>query len=114
MIGPGTARVRLEVLGPQPLAAPVMVAAVRTLPPVAVGTFAVEVAALSDAGRAEHLRAVLASRFPDAFVSPLAGAEGRYFRVRLGPYAERAAALARAERVARLGYPAIIIEDATR
>ena len=34
-----------------------------------------------------------------------------YYRVRLGPYGLRAVALARAELVNRLGYPAVIVEE---
>src|SRR5881397_2557051 len=83
MVGPGTVRVRVEVLGPATLAAAAPVAALTapprrpSLPPaprdVPTGDYTVEVAALSDPDKAEHLRHVLASRFPDAFVAPLAG-----------------------------------------
>src|SRR5438045_3086387 len=75
MIGPGTARVRIDVLGraiaaPPPLLPP----APRDLP---TGTYTIEVASLSDPAKAHHLRDVLAHRFPDAFVSPLAGNAGK-------------------------------------
>src|SRR5947208_2934780 len=75
------------------------------------GSYTVEVAALSDPDKAAHLRQVLAHRFPDAFVTPLAGTSGHYYRVRIGPYPLRTAALERAERIVRLGYPAIIIDE---
>jgi DedD protein len=75
-------------------------------------TYAVQIAALSDPGKAEHLRSRLALRFPDAFVSPLEAGAGRYYRVRLGPYPLRGVAVANAELVSRLGYPAVIVEDA--
>ncbi|HLY38025.1 MAG TPA: septal ring lytic transglycosylase RlpA family protein [Candidatus Binatia bacterium] len=109
MIGPGTARVRIDVLGaalapPPPLVPP----PVRDLPAT---LFLVEVASLSDAGRAEHLASVLKSRLPETFVSPLPGGAGTYYRVRIGPFPLRDAAVARAERVTRLGYPAIIVEE---
>jgi rare lipoprotein A len=111
MIGPGTARVRIDILD-KSVAAP----APRLVPPPArdlpTGSFTVEVASLSDAAKAHHLRQVLAHRFPDAFVSPLAGTAGSYYRVRIGPYPLRTAAVARAESVNRLGYPAVIVEDA--
>jgi rare lipoprotein A len=78
MVGPGTARVRIQVLGH---AAPP-----RWVPPptraMPSSAFAVQVAALADPQKAEHLRRVLAFRFPDAFVSTLAAAERRYYRVR--------------------------------
>ena len=121
MVGPGTVRVRIEVLGPtiavaaMPLAAPPASPPARPSPPaprdVLTGSYTVEVAALSDPDKAEHLRRVLAYRFPDAFVTPLAGTSGHYYRVRIGPYPLRTAALERAERIVRLGYPAIIIDE---
>src|SRR5881398_2189841 len=121
MLGPGTVRVRIEVLGPTTLAAAAPVAAPAALPTarpsprpprdVPTGSYTVEVAALSDPDKAEHLRHVLAYRFPDAFVTPLAGTSGHYYRVRIGPYPLRTAALERAERIVRLGYPAIIVDE---
>ena len=125
MVGPGTVRVRIEVLGPTiavaatplavPVAAPPAPTPARPSPPapreVPTGAYTVEVAALSDPGRAEHLRHVLAYRFPDAFVTPLAGTSGHYYRVRIGPYPLRTAALEHAQRVVRLGYPAIIVDE---
>jgi rare lipoprotein A len=125
MVGPGTARVRLDVLddvapppeaprspirrvsapAPRPALAP---PPTRDLPDA---SFTVEVATMSDAERADHLRRRLARRFPDAFVAPLASGTARYYRVRLGPYPLRAVALARAELVSRMGYSAIIVEE---
>jgi len=121
MLGPGTVRVRIEVLGPTTLAAAAPVAAPAALPTarpiprpprdVPTDSYTVEVAALSDPDKAEHLRHVLAYRFPDAFVTPLAGTSGHYYRVRIGPYPLRTAALEHAQRVVRLGYPAIIVDE---
>jgi cell division septation protein DedD len=108
MIGPGTAHVRLEVLPPERRQARLVEAAALDVPTT---SYSVQVAALGDAGRAEHLRRVLASRFSDAFVSEVDGPSGRHYRVRLGPYALRGVAVARAELVGRLGYGAIIVED---
>jgi rare lipoprotein A len=120
MIGPGTARVRIEVIGRAavPVVVPVAVATAAPVPAVArpapelpTGSYTVEVAALSDPEKAQHLRQVLSRRFPDAFVAPLTGTSGQYYRVRIGPYPFRTAALERAERVTRLGYPAIIVDE---
>ncbi len=119
MVGPGTARVRIEVLGPvvlataAPVPAPPPPSPARPPPPpeVAPGAYSVAVAALSDPDKAQHLRQVLARRFPDVFVSPLPGTRGRYYRVRIGPYPERAAALEHAARVVRLGYPALLVDE---
>src|SRR5438876_679833 len=83
MVGPGTVRVRVEVLGSAtlvaaaPAAAPVAGPARRPSPPPPTGSYTVEVAALSDPDKAAHLRQVLAHRFPDAFVTPLAGCASR-------------------------------------
>lgn len=121
MVGPGTARVRVEVLPAEIVVAradafvpapPIPVRlAVPPAPEPPTTSYTIEVASLSDAGRAQHLRQVLARRFPDAFVTPLRGAAGSWYRVRIGPYPVRTAALARAEDVTRLGYPAIIVEE---
>src|SRR5437773_10240357 len=108
LVGPGTGRVRIEVLGKAPPPA------VRLLPAparvVPTSSYTIEVAALADPAKADHLRGVLASRFPDAFVVPVTGTTGRYYRVRIGPYPLRDVAVARAELVNRLGYPAILLE----
>jgi peptidoglycan lytic transglycosylase len=119
MVGPGTAPVRIEVLE---LAQSRRVArrTPRAVVPVAAqfpsdlprATFVVQVASFTDPGTAEHLRRSIALRFPDAYVDPLETADGRYHRVRIGPYPLRAVAVARAELVNRLGYPAIIMEEA--
>src|SRR5438552_1255693 len=125
MVGPGTVRVRIEVLGPiiavaamplaVPVAAPPASPPARPSPPaprdVPTGSYTVEVAALSDPDKAEHLRRVLAYRFPDAFVTPLAGTSGHYYLVRIRPYPLPTAALEHAQRVVRLGYPATTVDE---
>jgi rare lipoprotein A len=128
MIGPGTMPVRLEVLD-----APVQVASRRPVAPRArraasvptrqrepapasppaepEGRYAVLVATLGDAARAEHLRSRIALTFDDAHVSRLDVGIDRYYRVRIGPYPTRAAAHDQAARVNRLGYPAVITDE---
>jgi rare lipoprotein A len=120
MIGPGTAPVRIEVLelavGRQYVrrAAPARVVPVAARVPSDLprATFVVQVASFSDPGTAEHLRRSIALKFPDAYVDPLETVDGHYHRVRIGPYPMRAVAVARAELINRLGYPAIIMEEA--
>src|SRR5947208_9242074 len=67
MVGPGTARVRIEVLASSTRVAERSATLVppppRDLPAV---RYLVQVASLSDSARAEHLRRVLGTRFPDA------------------------------------------------
>ena len=96
MIGPGTMRVRLAMLG-----GPGLPRHARYV--VQVGTFA-------DQARARALRDELAVRFPDVHVTPLVTSTARHFRVRLGPYDTRRTADARAAVVARLGYPTVVME----
>jgi rare lipoprotein A len=118
MVGPGTTRVRVEVLGPAPLRIAARGAPPRPPAPALeaepTARYVVQVAAFGDAGRAEHLRRVLEQRFPEAHVRSLAAGDDRYFRVQLGPYPMRGVAVARAELVNRMGYPAVIAEDAGR
>lgn len=123
MVGPGTARVRIAVLEQAPVR--VASASTRATPsprpsvPAAAAvpselpraTFVVQVAAFSDPRAAEHLRGVIARRFPDAYVDPLEAGAERYHRVRIGPYPLRAVAVARGELINRLGYPAVIMEE---
>jgi rare lipoprotein A len=142
MLGPGTMLVRLEVIGQpvqvasrrraevvpvraRPVERPAAVL-VETRPaarpepeaePVAAepeGSYAVLVATLGDAGRAEHLRSRIAIKFADAHVSPIDVGADRYYRVRIGPYPSRGVALSRAALVNRFGYPAVITDEATR
>ena len=125
MIGPGTSRVRLEVLRagpvrvasraaaapPPPRPMPAHAAARRPPPALPRATFVVQVASFSDPRTADHLRQVISRRFPEAYVDRLETGDARYHRVRIGPFPARDTALARAEQVARLGWPAIIMED---
>ena len=112
MVGPGTARVRIDALASSTRVAERSVALVPPAPrDLPVARYLVQVASLSDSARAEHLRRVLGARFPDAHVAPLETAENRYYRVVIGPYPLRGAAVARGEMVNRLGYPAVIMED---
>jgi rare lipoprotein A len=113
VVRPGTARVRIDVLG-----TPTRVADARPLfvpPPVndlPKTHYLVEVASLADSGRADHLRAVLATHFPDVRLDPLNAGSTRYYSVVMGPFGLRNAAVARGEVVNRLGYPAVIREEA--
>ena len=96
MIGPGTATVRVDVLAQ---------------PPRPTRQWTVQVAAFGDPSKADHLRRVLATRFTDVSVDPVDTAARRFYRVAVGPYVERADAVARAERITRLGYPTVLSED---
>jgi rare lipoprotein A (peptidoglycan hydrolase) len=106
---------RLEPEVPSEAEVPSPPAPVRTLAVArsaeASGSYAVLVATLSDAGRAEHLRSRIAIKFSDAHVRRLEVGTDRYYRVRIGPYPNRDLALAQAARVNRFGYPAVITDE---
>jgi rare lipoprotein A len=103
---------RPEPEPPPRAAAPAPMPAPKLAAPTS--TFEVEIGSFSDAARADHLRGVLATRFPDAHVRADEGATRAYYRVRIGPYPLRGVAVARAEVVNRLGYPAVINEEPLR
>jgi peptidoglycan lytic transglycosylase len=98
MIGPGTAPVRIQVLG----------SVSRSLQAAA---FAVQVGAFADRDNALRLKASLQRRFDDVRVATLNASGGHYYRVRVGRFARRADAVAVARSVTPLGLPAIIVED---
>jgi len=69
MIGPGVARVRLEVLsGPDP----------------AAGFFAVQVGAFRERANAERLREQLQAAYGPVAIQELAAEDGKLYRVRVG------------------------------
>jgi len=96
LVGPGTARVRVEVL---------------TVPP---GTekgvrYTVQVGAFASPANAESLRQVLAPAFPSVYVEPFATPTQTFYRVRVRA-SGRAEAQDLATRLAAAGYPALLIE----
>lgn len=121
MIGPGVMPVQVAVLDapvrvaarrPTPLPpAPRAAASVADAPAPPAHRYFLLVATLSDPRKAEHLRSRLALKFPDAHVRPLDAGDARYHRVRVGPYASREAATARAALVTRYGYPAVLVQE---
>jgi rare lipoprotein A len=96
---PGTARVRIEVLAAVPTA------------PVA---YAVQLGSYTDAEKAAALKARFVQRYHDVYVSPMSTGLLRYYQVRLGPFAQRETALARAREVARSGITVIVVEEDDR
>lgn len=137
MIGPGTAPVRLEVLGAQrlpevqmvrarePVAAPkaavtyaarpepqAVVARAAAVEPVAAaeapGRYAVQIGAFTDYARARRVQESLASAGTRAHLGLVEEGGTRYYRLRLGPFSRNRAAQA-ARRVSDLGYPALVV-----
>jgi rare lipoprotein A len=106
MIGPGLMRVRVRVLGTTRSAPPLRAA--RDGP-----VYVVQIGAFSRRRAADALRDGLASRFSDVHVSPCVTPSDRRFRVRVGPFDTREAAVHRASQVTRLGYAPIIMQTTT-
>jgi rare lipoprotein A len=98
LIGPGTAWVRIEVVGSPPTGS-------------FTAMYAVQVGSFADPEKAAFLRSRLANRYSDVYVSPLQASLLRYYQVRLGPFAIRAEAEKRAMEVARSGQRVIIVEE---
>ena len=99
MVGPGTARVQMEVLS-TPEGGP------------AIGErYFVQVGSFADADRAREIRARLATYYPDVQVETATTDRGRYYRVRMGAFMDRESAIERASRVSQIGYPAMLITE---
>jgi rare lipoprotein A len=78
MVGPGIARVLLEILNPAVLSEP--------------GIFAVQVGAFRDRANADHLRDRVAERFQPVMIQSFDRGDGLYHRVRVGQESSEAAA----------------------
>jgi peptidoglycan lytic transglycosylase len=98
MIGPGTVPVRIEVLGHEHLQ-------------LAAAAYSIQVGAFADRGNALRLRGALARRFDGVYIATLDAPAGRYYRVRLGRFADRQQAQRFARAVVPLGLPVIIVHD---
>ena len=97
MVGPGTARVRLDVLKSPPP---------RTAAPAG---FSVQVGAFTSRAKAVALVAVLEPEFKGIYVAEFATPAAVYYRVRVRAR-DRAEARRLAERLADKGYPIVIFE----
>jgi rare lipoprotein A len=97
---PGTAPVRIEVLS---AAAPLLKVA-----------YAVQLGSYTDAEKASVLKAQFVRHYHDVYISPMSTGLLRYYQVRLGPFAQRDAAVARAREIAQAGRAAIIVEEDDR
>ena len=98
MLGPGTARVSIDVVARPPNGASHV-------------TYCVQVGAFSEEEKAHALRARLAPRYDDVYISPVQTHPERMYRVRVGPYAERTRAETRAVELSQLGLPAVVTEE---
>jgi len=98
MVGPGTAPVRVTVLNDP---------AVRFTPLV----YTIQVGSFGDPDNAERLRERLAERFDDVYVSEVDADGGRIYRVRVGRFTQRTAAVSVAQTVTPLGFSPVVVED---
>jgi rare lipoprotein A len=98
MIGPGTARVRIEVVA-------------RPLNGASHVTYCVQVGAFTEEEKAHALRGRLAPQYDDVYISAVQTRPERMYRVRVGPYAERQRAESRAVDLSQLGLPAVVTEE---
>jgi rare lipoprotein A len=98
MIGPGTARVKIDVVA-RPANGATHVA------------YCVQIGAFSEEEKARTLRARLAPRYDDVYIVPVATPPDRMYRVRVGPYVERGHAETRAGELSQLGLHAVVTEE---
>lgn len=98
VVGPGTAPVRIEVVE----RAPGGYSSVR---------YCVQVGSFSEAAKAVALRANLAPRYGDVYISTVRARADLFYRVRVGPYAERDDAERRALELTSNGMAAIVTEE---
>jgi rare lipoprotein A len=99
VIGPGTARVRMDVLA-TPAGGP------------AIGErYFVQVGSFADSDNARRMQQRLAAAFPDVHIETAAAGANLYYRVRMGAFMNRDDAESRAQRVASAGYSAVIITE---
>jgi len=101
LVGPGTAEVRVESVD-------------EGDGPPGIVHYAVQAGAFQDGGKASALRADLAGRFDDVYLTSLRTEDTLYYRVRLGPYGTRDDALVRARVLSSSGVPAMVVEEVRR
>ncbi len=97
---PGTALVRMDVLS-----------APKGSLPAGERRYFVQVGAFTTPDKAEHLFRRLSAYYPDVRMDELDAGTQRYYRVRMGSFATRGAAEARAARTGRFGLPVVIVRQ---
>ena len=98
VLGPGTAAVRIDVIA-------------RPTGNYTRVLYSVQIGAFSEEARARAVRADLAPRYGDVYISAVQTRPSLVYRVRIGPYSERKAAERRATELASLGFAAIVTEE---
>ncbi len=101
MIDSGTANVRIDVISTLPGSRPV-----GSLP-----EFFVQVGSFSSETNARSIHDRVAAYFPDVNINRVDAGGHRYYRVRMGGFASRHEAEARAANTSRLGFPVVIVSE---
>ncbi|MGH8011569.1 MAG: septal ring lytic transglycosylase RlpA family protein [Candidatus Binataceae bacterium] len=100
MIGPGTARVRMEVLD-----------APYSSRFYGHEVYFVQVGSFARAANARHLRERLSAYYRNVSIDRVAAGHRRYYRVRLGAYRTHRAAEQRARSASRFGLPIVVVQE---
>lgn len=98
VVGPGTAPVRIETVERPPGG-------------YARVFYCVQVGSFNEVEKARALHAELAPRYGDVYISAVRARADLFYRVRVGPYAERSDAERRAGEIASLGLPGVVAEE---
>jgi cell division protein FtsN len=76
--------------------------------------YCVQVGSFSEQRKADALRANLAPRYDDVYISAVRSRADLFYRVRVGPYVQRSDAERRAIELTRVGFSAIVTEEPQR
>lgn len=126
MLGPGIAKVRVEVLSVKPVVQPAKFPAKKTSPPAPTSEerpaeedsdpamqngagYAVQIGAFSDAEAAEKLQRRMASRYGNAYIEKVRSDKGMLYRVRVGPKPTMAEAVQLAASLERENFPSLVV-----
>jgi rare lipoprotein A len=101
VIGPGTAPVRLDLVSTPP----------GSSPPGTPPQYFVQIGSFANSANADHLRSQLAAYYSDVRVDQVDAGSHRFFRVRMGGFATRNLAEARADQSSRFRLPMIIVSE---
>jgi rare lipoprotein A len=101
IVTPGTARVRIDVLS-QPEGTRLAGAPIR---------YYVQVGSYSQQTNAQHVSSKLAAYYRDVRIDQVSAGARSFYRVRMGSFATRGEARARAQDSAHFGYPIVIVSE---
>ncbi|MGB9893753.1 MAG: septal ring lytic transglycosylase RlpA family protein, partial [Candidatus Saccharicenans sp.] len=101
MVGPGTARVRIEVIGFKPT---------ETDQEMAKKNFILQVGSFVNSENARSLYLNLQKEFPSVFISPYQSGNQVFYRVRLKAGSEKEARQL-AENLVKAGYPVLLLRE---